>query len=446
MPYERPANGFDAFLTRRSRRLVTRFAIYFSLIFLTAATVRAQQAVGIIGHIAFIGADHNVYVIGENGEAVALSNDGSTERRYQFPTWATDGQLAFFCCDVNFSSHMSIETYVATPDLTAAKLLTTAADEAYTYSYWAPSACGDGPSCRDLAVLLARRGDSFRVDLIRVNGASVSSRVVGTGAPFYLSWNRDGQHLLWFRNNTEIALYDVETSTSSTYSTAIPGGMQAPAWSPADDRAAVILRDDSNTNAVVILADQEQSVLLGGIPAEIRGSFNITAVGWSPDGRYLAYRLINRFGASPLFVLDSVDGTTVAATSDVNVVAFFWSPDSQHILYLTPRGVAGDANVQSSRIAYQAETPTFTWSILDIETSQSRELTSFVPTASMFYLLAFFDQFSQSHRVWSPDSRYIVYAETVDGGESLVKIIDTTADHFVPLTVAEGDIGIWSYQ
>jgi hypothetical protein len=64
----------------------------------------------------------------------------------------------------------------------------------------------------------------------------------------------------------------------------------------------------------------------------------------------------------------------------------------------------------------------------------------------MFYLLAFFDQFSQSHQLWSPDSRYIVYAEMIDGGESLVKILDTTADAFVPFTVAEGEIGIWSYQ
>jgi hypothetical protein len=64
----------------------------------------------------------------------------------------------------------------------------------------------------------------------------------------------------------------------------------------------------------------------------------------------------------------------------------------------------------------------------------------------MFYLLAFFDQFSQSHRIWSPDSRYIVYSETADGGESLVKILDTLAEPFVPFTVAEGEFGTWSYQ
>lgn len=446
MPYMRPVSRFHDVFTAPNRRLIACFAIWVSLAMLTVTATRAQEPIDIVGQIAYIGADHNVYVIGSSGKAVALSNDGSTARRYQFPTWATDGQLAFFCCDVNFSSQMSIETYVATPDLTAAKLLNAEVDEAYTYSYWSPSACSEGPSCRDLALLLARRGDSFRVDLIRVNGATASARVVGTGAPFYLSWNRDGQRLLWFRNNTEIALYDVVTSASQAYSSAIPGGMQAPAWSPADDRAAVILRDDSGMNALVILDDEQRNVLVSGIPAEIRGSFNITAVGWSPDGRYLAYRLINRFGASPLFVLDSVDGTTVAASSDSNVVAFFWSPDSQRILYLTPGSAAGDAEAKPVPVSYQSEIPAFKWSMLDVQAGQSREMVSFAPTASMFYLLAFFDQFSQSHRIWSPDSRYIVYAETIDGGESLVKILDTTADPFVPFTVAEGDIGIWSYQ
>ena len=446
MLYKRPANRFRAAFTARYRRLIACFAVCAGLVMLTVTITQAQEPIDIVGQIAYIGADHNVYVIGPSGEAVALSSDGSTARRYQFPTWATDGQLAFFCCDVNYASQMSIETYVASPDLTAAKLLSNAVDEAYTYSYWSPSACADGPSCRDLALLLARRGDSFRVDLIRVNGVTATSRVVGTGAPFYLSWNRDGQRLLWHRNNTEIALYDVEASASQAYSSAVPGGMQAPAWSPADDRAAVVLRDDSAMNALVILDDEKQNVLVSGIPSEIRGSFNITAVGWSPDGRYLAYRLINRFGASPLFVLDAVDGTTVAATSDSNVVAFFWSPDSQRILYLTPSGSAGDAYAQPVRVSYQGSTPAFVWSVLDVQAGQSREIVSFVPTASMFYLLAFFDQFSQSHRIWSPDSRYIVYAETIDGGESLVKILDTTVDPFVPFTVAEGDIGIWSYQ
>jgi hypothetical protein len=64
----------------------------------------------------------------------------------------------------------------------------------------------------------------------------------------------------------------------------------------------------------------------------------------------------------------------------------------------------------------------------------------------MLYLLAYFDQYSQSHQIWSPDSRYLVYGERVDGGGSSVKILDTSAEAPVPFTVADGEIGIWSYQ
>lgn len=445
MPQIRSTNETYSALAGRSCRLLVLSLIFSILVALTFRASHAQAPLDIVGQIAYIGADHNVHVIDSAGRPVALSRDGSAAHRYQFPMWATDGRLAFFCCDANFSSQMIRQVYIASPDMTAAKLLSTSLDEAYTYASWSPAACAETPSCHDMALLVARRGDSFRLDLIRVNAAAVTSRTVGTGAPYYLSWKRDGQRMLWYRNNDEIALYDLESAATEVYPSAVPGGMQAPSWSPADDRAVVVLRDQPDTNAIVTLEDGEQHRLFGGIPAEFRGSPNLTSLGWSDDGRYIAYRLINRFGASPLFVLDSVSGATVAATQETNIVAFFWSPDSRHILFLTPSSV-GDANIRTVRVSSQADTPLFTWSILDIDSGRIRKLTSFAPTASMLYLFAFFDQFSQSHRIWSPDSRHIVYAETVDGGESLVKILDITTDIPVPFTIAEGDIGIWSYQ
>lgn len=87
-----------------------------------------------------------------------------------------------------------------------------------------------------------------------------------------------------------------------------------------------------------------------------------------------------------------------------------------------------------------------TWSTLTVSTSEVQKLTGFTPTREMTYLLSYFDQFGQSHRLWSPDSRYIVYGDSSSGGISSVKVLDTLADSPVPFTLSEGEIGIWSFR
>jgi hypothetical protein len=73
-------------------------------------------------------------------------------------------------------------------------------------------------------------------------------------------------------------------------------------------------------------------------------------------------------------------------------------------------------------------------------------LQGFLPTRDMLYFLSFFDQFAQSHRLWSPDSRYLVYAELTSESRQLIHLLDTNDPAAWPLTLTEGQIGIWSYH
>lgn len=424
-----------------------RAALLAMSLLLMTVVVGAQDIPAITGSIAIIGSDHNVYIIDENGAERALTNDGDTSRRYQFPTWSTDGRLSFFCCDINFASAMFVEVYVATPDMTAAKLLYRATDEAYTYSYWSPANCSEGPACRDLAVLLARRASPFKVELIRQNGTSTTSRSIGSGSPFYFSWNQDGERMLWHRDNEKMTIFSSGDDTEVSVTDQTPNGFQAPAFSPVDDRAAVVVAESGGlTNALVILDGDEQVTLLEGIPAAIRSYANVMAFTWSPDGRYLAYRAINRFGASSLFVVDVDKGDLVATTGEVNVIAFFWSPDSSKLMYMTPTVASGDAFARPRLVSSQPIDNFYAWSLLNIETGASSAVTTFSPSASMLYVLAYFDQFAQSHRFWSPDSRYFLYSGLTDGGVTSVNILDTTDSATVPFTIADGELGVWSYQ
>jgi len=62
----------------------------------------------------------------------------------------------------------------------------------------------------------------------------------------------------------------------------------------------------------------------------------------------------------------------------------------------------------------------------------------------MIYYLRFFDQFARSHRLWSPDSRSLTYAEVLDDGRSVVSLVETTGTG-TPRTLMYGRIGVFSW-
>jgi hypothetical protein len=56
-------------------------------------------------------------------------------------------------------------------------------------------------------------------------------------------------------------------------------------------------------------------------------------------------------------------------------------------------------------------------------------------------VLAYFDQYTLSHRVWAPDSASIVLPEATDAGTTQLRV------HFAdgrPPVALEGEIGFWS--
>ena len=118
--------------------------------------------------------------------------------------------------------------------------------------------------------------------------------------------------------------------------------------------------------------------------------------------------------------------------------------DSKIKVYDDPRaretaglGVAG-VQVTGGLLAsyYAQEDAGLAWSVLDMETGNVRRYGAFVPTADLIYLFTYFDQFMQSHRIWSPDSRYIVYAEVGENETNHVSLLDTSTRDTVPVVIA----------
>ena len=406
----------------------------------TTAAV-AQDAPPIPGQIAVVGTDYNVYLLDpQSGREKALTDDAAVSnaalRVYGSPVWSVGGELAYFGTWAN-STGLGTDVLIAPDANTPAFSAATLPDLSITYASWSPQPCGD--SCRDLALLMSK-SSSFVVDLVRAQGTDASVTETGTGAPFYFSWSPDGTQMLWQRDGARLDIFDITQGKVATRLPQTPGAMFAPAWSPIDDRL-LFAAQNGTASDLVIAANGELQTLMMNQP-------NPLLFGWSPNGNQIAY--IDRHG--PLTVVDPITGDVVAQSTDSNVQAFFWSPDSRHIAYVTeglpvsgsfnasaPSGIKVAAPMQQSASA-------LTWSVIDVADSVVRRYGSFMPTHEETYMLSFFDQFGQSHRVWSPDSRYLVYGELTPARRSVISLLDTTQNVAVPLVIAEGVVGVWSYE
>lgn len=394
------------------------------------------------GHIAYIAPDYNVGVIASTPEGITntrLTSDAQNNRRYQWVTWATDGRLAYFCCDARFTrGALTLEAYISSTPTAPGKLIYSARNEAFTYAYWSPADCDEGDSCRELAVLVSRLGAPFKLELIRDSSSQPSTRTAGTGAPFYFSWSPDGQRMAWQRNNQSFSVFSLSDEQVTTPLTARPGIMQAPQWSPVSDDFIVVVANADRTNDIAIVSDQVRLV-----QTNLDG---VISTAWSPNGEKIAYSVLNRNGQSALVVVSATNGEVLATHQTTLMVAFFWSPDSERIAFITPAALGGNLGVSLAPLPIQQNQLRLSWSVMDVATESIRTFSGFTPTDDMIYLLSYFDQFAQSHRLWSPDSRYLVYGEITDTARPSVTVLDTQADGQVTYSVVEGSIGVWSFD
>lgn len=417
------------------------------LTILTAVSAQDNPDTNIIpGRIAYIGSDFNVYSIDPNsGAPIQLTNDaGITDnklRLYQWPTWSTDGRLAYFATELERSGGGRTEVLISPDGAQDGASAVVFERDTFTYAYWSPRNCAVDATCRDLAVLLTRpSAGGFVVELVRDLSEQDTHILTDSGSPFYFSWSPTGAEMLWHRNSVTVEQYDIGSDTAPTRIDQTPGGFAAPAWSPVDDRLLFAERNaDGKTNNLVVLTGQNLVQLASGLSDPV-------AFSWSPDGSKIAYASQE----GPVIVLDSHTGEEVSRTTVGGIASFFWSPDSIKIAYITLASLSGSFGVQAdsgTRLASMVqESPGIAWSVLNITTGDTFRYGAFTPTRDLVYLLSYFDQFSQSHRVWSPDSRYLVYSEMLNDNQAAIRLLDTSQSTGIPVTLAEGAIGIWSFQ
>lgn len=393
--------------------------------------------------LAVIADDGNVVIYDANGRnPFPLTTDAAPGGKlYLWPTWSTDGRLAFFGASNQRPDAYSLRVFIVRKVApgAVAEVAYTSSDDIFTYPYWSTGGCGS-PACRDLLLLYTPpTGSGLALRRIRDDGGKFSDTVIGEAAPFYYSFSPDGSKMIWARSGTDLAIYDMETQSLQPLPDAI-GRFNSPMWSPVDNRILIGVEGSSPDRVDLVVAEGQGFRTRRAL---LRDQDTPIAFAWSPDGSKVA----SVAGFASVQVIDSTTGQALATSTQTNVAAHIWAPTGDRVAYFV---VNRNAPAPQARLYINGKMPAeqatggLSLFILDVATGNSQLIATFNPSRDYVYMLNFFDQFAHSHQIWSPDGRYITYSALDSKGNANVFIADTTTPS-TPLRVTAGTIGIWSY-
>lgn len=316
-----------------------------------------------------------------------ISDSGGVLASARTATWSTAGQWAAFAVD---TPDLDGVHEVRLRDAATGEVRVTAAE--LTAFYLCPSPCGrylshlsPGPLGLELGVSNVETGELT---------------IIERGQPLFWSWAPDSLRIaVHVQNRVHVVSLDGGEHRVLTESA---GSFVAPWWSA--DRSIVIVADDQ------IVSHGPDGVATALVTTPGPGRFAL-----DPNGRRLAFvDLLD--GLPALVVLDLLtrDRDVVAAE---RTAGFFWSPEGRRLAALV---IAGPAQVQ--------------WLVWDgvavVRLAPFRPGTGWVRG-----VLPFFEQYSQSHTVWSGDGTQLVApALDADGStEAVVQSVDgSTSTERVP--------------
>ena len=390
------------------------------------------------GQIAYVGLDGQVRTVNPDGsgEQIVSPRNGV----FSWPAWSPDSQNLVFSgltdnadgrgrptlFDRNLSTGELARIHVGNP---GDAFVATAAPH---YVYWSPD------SSR-LAFLAGGSPTDLRLYLYN-RAAAEPPRTAMDGVPVFMDWSPDSEqllihfeadHFLLDADDGQLNRLDLESAAM---------GYKVPTWRPGSSLMTYATVDRARGLSLYVgEPGAVQTVLVDRVPenAVFRWSPNGETLAVTTPARVIPYRPL-RLLVYTRIALYSESGAELETAIEDDVVAFFWSPDGAKIAYVT----------------LLADKPQMLrWKVLDVATGQASTLIDFTPSADQLTVLQFFDQFAGSHRIWSPDSRSLVFAGKVGGGAVLASTGQENIDRIVVIAarsfpstnvIARGTLAFWS--
>lgn len=388
------------------------------------------------GRIAFVDLEGRVTTAAPDGGARRTLT--GSPRIFQFPSWSHDGRyVAAIGRNENGGGLYVFADGDSAPFVEPERFLSHHAPP--FYHAWSPHA-------HTLLFLTPHEGQTYA---LRGGPLTSAPQLLATGHPFFWSWTARPDQLLIHSGGPEqgarLALFDAAQGLWGK-NLIQPGRFQTPGVS-ADGRfrAFAGMNLDGGSRLIVERLRSGERLHLP--------HFGLIRFVWSPAAAALAFISPphDEMAYGPLLLLNAETGTAQQLTKEP-VVAFFWSPDGRFLAILTladdgqaagrQNGAYTNGHTQQTGVAAGSTyAPALHLSVMDLAAHHTHALLTFTPPPTfVHHFLPFFDQYAQSHRLWSPDSEALVFPVLrADSAEILRIPINGRS----PQVVAEGLMPCW---
>lgn len=370
--------------------------------------------------IAYVGEDNQIHTVGADGGGhhqltmslgsnplLTWGQPDLSATAHTWPTWSPDGQR-LICFELPGGEDVSGPVRVQVVDIDGLRQveMLSVSGRLPIYAAWDPA--GDG------AAILFQDQDYLVLGWARPDQPG-ELRILEEGAPLFFNWHPHRGRVLIHVGEVNhgpspaqrgrLVIRDVDGRQPDELLPQRPGNYCVPIL-VGDRLVQVDTTTPDNPGAVNRLLStnldgtDERSLLefsgLGAlIPVPGRSAVVFSA---APDGESTPYR-----GAT----LIPLDGGPLHRLMEDDCLAFFWSS----IGALIYARVLKEENCVTWNRVYPGDEP--------------QEIARFWPSREMLFYLHFFDQFSQSHRLLSPDGARLVFCGRLIGGDD--EVLDAPA-------------------
>ncbi len=372
-----------------------------------STTPQVTDVEGLPGRLVTLDASGNIVVIEPDGtEPVAITSDAGPIAQYAQPSWSPDSDR------LAWSELTSTGLGVGISDSDGSNRIRVDMGAPPFFLYWSP----DGEAIG----VLHNGQQSIEFELVDVAAGSTS--VAANGSPFYFSWSPDGSQVVAHIARELFGTIDREGGTEDLGGT--EPGYQSPHWTPSGifhrGAGGLELRAPGGPGRVLATLDGPLAMVANPQGTRVAAQSYVEA---GPGGINAALSETPVVPANRVVVIDVASGEMEVVTEDISV-GFFWSPDGDSLLILEPR---------------------FQQPVVDVTVwsdGEKRQLMELAPPGSLVTdVLRFFDQYSQSLQIWSPDSSAVVLPGAV-GDESGIWVQMMAGGE--PVEVADGSWAVWS--
>lgn len=250
------------------------------------------------------------------------------------------------------------------------------------------------PTGRVLAVV-GNVGNGLAASLVAGRGGVQPRRLVD-GAPLYFAWSRDGRAMLVHRG-AQLQLLDLASDDGERQLLRARPCFRTPLWT-VDGGGLLYAAPRAGGGCTIVRAqrsseEREELFEVGGDEAGPGAS--AAAFVRAPQRDRIAVLPLPDGDTDSIGML-SYDLATgeLRSLSERSANAVCWAPDGESLFAFEP--MPGTTQIDLSRY--------------DLANGHAKRLARFQPSAEFASMLAFFDQFAQSHQIISPDGRWITFS------------------------------------